>query len=424
LSAAVSQRFPPFTRAGIVKNFNWKDLLGQHSLFESLDPKEVERIIVQLLDDKVSDEREYAEGNIIVREGEPGASVFLVGRGSVQVVLEGDNGAGTPISTLRQGEFFGEMSLLEKKPRAATVKARENCILLEIKGQEFLKLLDEHKDVESKMLLKLSERLRHANDQVLAGRMRSVDDKLERFNEKFDLQLREARTLTDHTKGQADYIVKSFENTRTWLTWILYFVITILTLGGMVGGGVGYWYFKEIDRLFDKAKTSVKQIEEFDVKIKATRNNIAENLVRPLFRDALKKENITDAVVAYEQFQNFQPGEFFAPLYEIHQALVNIKPPKDYTELLKKIVEEAKAADKAAEVMQAYYLLLTNLILVKDDTLLRDTFKLNFSAFEKYLRDHKDSIKDMPIIETNSFTGINKVKLEKLRDLNSLTRKP
>jgi CRP-like cAMP-binding protein len=412
-----------------VKNFNWKELLGQHSLFKALDPKEVERIIAQLLDDKVSEEREYSEGKIIFREGDSGATVFLVGLGSVQVILEGGGGgSGTPVSTLKQGEFFGEMALLEKKPRAATVKAKENCVLLEISGQEFLKLLDEHKDVESKMLLKLSERLRQANEQVLAVRVRGVDDKLERFNERVEAELKKidasvakTQAMTDHTKARADDIIQSFERTRSWLTWILYFVITILTLGGMVGGGVGYWYFKEIDRLFDKAKTSVSQIETFDTEIKKIRNDIAANLVVPSFRDALKKGDIADAVKVYEQFQNVQPGTFFEPLYEIQQAMVNDKPPKDYSQLIAKILQDAKTSDKAADVTQAYYVLLANQILAKDEIFLNSgEFKTTFTALAKHMKDNKDrvNIKDIPTLAIQSFPEIRKVKLEKLRDLN------
>ena len=62
-----SKSFPTVCEGRIVKNLNWSDLLRQHTLFENRDPKEVARIIAQLLDDKVSDEREYSEGKIIVR---------------------------------------------------------------------------------------------------------------------------------------------------------------------------------------------------------------------------------------------------------------------------------------------------------------------------------------------------------------------
>ena len=61
-----------------MKDFNWKDFLKRHPLFWSLNEKEIE----QLLKDEVSDERDYPQGRVIIREGEVGDSVFLIGSGS------------------------------------------------------------------------------------------------------------------------------------------------------------------------------------------------------------------------------------------------------------------------------------------------------------------------------------------------------
>ena len=75
-----------------MKKFNWRGLLKEHSLFTGLNEKEVGRIIDQLVDDKVSQEREYTERQIIVREGELSDSAFLLGSGSVEVILQGPYG--------------------------------------------------------------------------------------------------------------------------------------------------------------------------------------------------------------------------------------------------------------------------------------------------------------------------------------------
>ena len=67
--------------------------------------------------------------------------------------------------------------------------AKENCTLLEIKGQEFLKVVREHTNVALELLFKLSERLRHADEQVMAVKLKDVDEKLSSFNAKFDADL-------------------------------------------------------------------------------------------------------------------------------------------------------------------------------------------------------------------------------------------
>ena len=420
-----------------MKNFNWRELLTQHSLFVGLNAKEVERIIDQLLDHKVSEEREYSKGKIIVREGELGDSVFLLGLGSVEVVLQEEDDHETRVAILKQGEFFGEMALLERKPRAATVRAIESCTLLEINGQEFLKLLDEHRDVESKMLLKLSERLRHANEQVVTVRLKGVDEKLKLFNEKVDAEVKkiaasvtEARAMTDHTKSRADDIISSFERTRNWLTWMLYFVITILTLGGMVSGGIGLWFYHRVNTLLEGAEKNVKEIENFNTKVVGIRQDIVDQLYMPMFRESLKKQP-ADAVLAYNSLQTILPNkEFFSPLYEIQLAIQNEKAPrdyKDYTDLLSTILQNAKDADRPGEVTQAYYLLLTNQILVRDETFLNgEKFKSTFSDLVTFVRDNKDrmKIKNLPAIEKTSFPSTDRIKLEKFLLVDKEIRKP
>jgi CRP-like cAMP-binding protein len=88
-------------------------------------------------------ERLYGDGETIVREGAPGASMFVVCRGIVTVSI----GSGKEIACIEAGGFFGEMSLLTGEPRTATVSARGDCQVLEISGDVFKKYVAEHPKV-------------------------------------------------------------------------------------------------------------------------------------------------------------------------------------------------------------------------------------------------------------------------------------
>jgi small-conductance mechanosensitive channel/CRP-like cAMP-binding protein len=82
--------------------------------------------------------REYAVGEAIVRQGDPGSSMFVIYRGDATVTL------GLPkreIARLGSGQFFGEMSLLTGEPRAATVAAATDCSVLEITVEDFRRLV-------------------------------------------------------------------------------------------------------------------------------------------------------------------------------------------------------------------------------------------------------------------------------------------
>jgi CRP-like cAMP-binding protein len=79
-------------------------------------------------------ERLFGDGEIIVREGEPGASMFVVQHGRVVVTVGPER---REVAVTDAGGYFGEMSLLTGDPRTATVSARGDCQVLEIQADAF-----------------------------------------------------------------------------------------------------------------------------------------------------------------------------------------------------------------------------------------------------------------------------------------------
>ena len=148
-------------RREVMKSVNWQNLLQSHPIFSSLNENE----IASLLWDEVSQERMYPQGAVILRGGEVGDSVFLISSGSVQVTLGGTGGPFFPLAILQAGEIFGEMAVLERRPRSATVLAKENCLLLEISGEEIRRLLEAHLEIQVKMYTIIRDRLREASQQ-------------------------------------------------------------------------------------------------------------------------------------------------------------------------------------------------------------------------------------------------------------------
>jgi hypothetical protein len=73
----------------------------------------------------------FERGNVILREGEPGDSLYMLTSGSVKAFVRRD-GKQVPIAELEEGAFFGEVSILTGKPRSATIVAKEHCELLEL----------------------------------------------------------------------------------------------------------------------------------------------------------------------------------------------------------------------------------------------------------------------------------------------------
>jgi len=71
------------------------------------------------------------EGDLVLRQGEPGASFFMVARGDLAVLRENPGGQLQPLATLHEGALFGEMALLSRSPRSAHVRATSAADLLE-----------------------------------------------------------------------------------------------------------------------------------------------------------------------------------------------------------------------------------------------------------------------------------------------------
>lgn len=82
-------------------------------------------------------------GAVIVREGDPANAFFLIGEGTVQVSSRGEGAEERPIRTLSRGEYFGEIGLLGRMPRTATVRTTTPCSLLRISGDAFVAALTE-----------------------------------------------------------------------------------------------------------------------------------------------------------------------------------------------------------------------------------------------------------------------------------------
>jgi CRP/FNR family transcriptional regulator, cyclic AMP receptor protein len=125
------------------------EALKRVPLFADLDSSNLELIA------KRAEEVDAPAGKTLIRQGEPGREFILILEGSARVEKDGRT-----FSQLSAGDFLGEMSLIDGKPRVATVIAESPSKLLVIKNDAFQSLLDEVPGFRNKILVVLSDRLR------------------------------------------------------------------------------------------------------------------------------------------------------------------------------------------------------------------------------------------------------------------------
>jgi len=142
-------------------------------LFQDLEEGE----ILEVLDH--TSVREFSAQEIIIQEGEPGDSLFIMQAGEVEItkqltlVLDEDTPKERVMIRLKaeNGVYFGEMALLENETRSATVTASSDCSLLELHQKDFLGLIEQNPAMGVKLLLRLaqilSRHLRKTNQDVV-----------------------------------------------------------------------------------------------------------------------------------------------------------------------------------------------------------------------------------------------------------------
>ncbi len=110
--------------------------------------------------------KDYKDGDIIFDENSIGKEMYIILTGKVKVIKERED-VETTLATLEEGDFFGEMSLFDNKPRSATVKALGDIKLLEINQKNFLKKISRDPSLAFRMLEKMSQRIRKSDEKIL-----------------------------------------------------------------------------------------------------------------------------------------------------------------------------------------------------------------------------------------------------------------
>ena len=152
-----------FSRLMFDREFRDKiEFLKKVVLFEGVSDKALGKIT------GIMHEKKYPGGETVFNEGQEGKLLYIVKSGEV-AIIKGDK----TISRLGEGQFFGEMALLEEIPRTATVKAVKDSELILMYKVKFDELLADYPSAGVKVVRNLatmlSARVRQAHDDILPG---------------------------------------------------------------------------------------------------------------------------------------------------------------------------------------------------------------------------------------------------------------
>jgi CRP-like cAMP-binding protein len=142
----VSQVLGNFYRERVVDT-----LVATSALFRSFSPPERKRLLQMFIP------QEFPAGAMVLEEGGAGDSLYFIKKGEVEVFTSDLRGEALPLARLREGDFFGEISLITGRPRTASVRVRQPVELLQLSKADFDRILQAHPE----MLSVLEESLRY-----------------------------------------------------------------------------------------------------------------------------------------------------------------------------------------------------------------------------------------------------------------------
>ena len=144
-------------------------------LFRNLDEKDLADIAGLLID------RKFPRDAIIFEDGSLGDYMYLIQEGQVKVTKMSEDGREKILEMLGPGDFFGEMALLDREPRSASVKTTTACVLLALSRMDFLGLLKQDHELTLELLRELARRIRETDEQIRGLSFERVESRARRL---------------------------------------------------------------------------------------------------------------------------------------------------------------------------------------------------------------------------------------------------
>jgi CRP-like cAMP-binding protein len=176
-----------------IKPASVEEMLSKIPVFEKLEPKELRQIA------SIVHRRQYVKDEFVFYQGDPGLGMYVVEKGKVGIVVVAEDGAQKEITELTNGDFFGEIALLDESPRSASVVVKEDSQLIGFFRPDLFEIIEKTPKTGLKVVVKLAEmigeRLRNMNNEFskLRTELELVKQQKEKSDEKANSKKKTAK---------------------------------------------------------------------------------------------------------------------------------------------------------------------------------------------------------------------------------------
>jgi CRP-like cAMP-binding protein len=174
----------------VIREGTIEEVLSKVPAFANLAPRELKEVAA------IVHKREYRSGEPVFYQGDPGLGMYIVKDGEVSIVIQGKDGNERELALFGDGDFFGELALLDESPRSANAVCKTECTLIGFFRPDLFELIEKNTTLGIKIVLKLAE--------IVAQRLRHTDKELSKVKSQLDrLQAQEEKDYHDNEKGSA-----------------------------------------------------------------------------------------------------------------------------------------------------------------------------------------------------------------------------
>jgi CRP-like cAMP-binding protein len=148
------------------------ELLGRVPVFSTLEPADLQRIA------ELAVPRGFEPGQAVFREGDASDTCYIVREGHARAVRTNRDGRTITLARFGPGDIFGELAMFEDELRSATVEAIEPMSVVAVLGPDMRRLMGEHPQIATRLVIALGRRLREMNERLSRQSFQTVQSRV------------------------------------------------------------------------------------------------------------------------------------------------------------------------------------------------------------------------------------------------------
>ncbi len=157
---------------GTTRSADVVELLERVPVFSTLERPDLERIA------EVAVPRTFAPGQAVFREGDQSDTCYIVREGQARAIRTHSDGRTITLATFGPGDIFGELAMFEDERRSATVEAIEPTSVVGVLGPDMRRLMTEHPEISTRLVIALGRRLREMNERLSRQSFQTVQSRV------------------------------------------------------------------------------------------------------------------------------------------------------------------------------------------------------------------------------------------------------